>query len=256
MTTNTYLITISYDGSFFLGWAKQNGGKVTIQNYIEKRLEKIFLIPCKTLVCSRTDKGVHAIEQKFTFQLNIKFTRKKLLYILKKGLCKYILVKNVKTVSNDFLPYKNVHEKEYRYFINTGKYNIFNRKYSWEYNYPLCTKKINEFLKLFIGEHDFFNFCKWPWKLRKEKKTIRKINSIKSWKRKNILVIKITSSGFLHHQIRAIIGEVIRCYKKEKGKEILENKINNINFSTLKYKETAPSSGLYLWKISYEKNNF
>jgi tRNA pseudouridine38-40 synthase len=76
------------------------------------------------LATSRTDKGVHAREQKFTLRLNLLFSPKKLLCLLQKALGKYILVKKVQKVDNNFHPLRNVVSKEYRYFINTEKINI------------------------------------------------------------------------------------------------------------------------------------
>ena len=39
-------------------------------------------------------------------------------------LLRYILVKKVQKVDDNFHPLRNVFSKEYRYFINTGKVNI------------------------------------------------------------------------------------------------------------------------------------
>jgi tRNA pseudouridine38-40 synthase len=81
------------------------------------------------LATSRTDKGVHAREQNFTFRTNLLFSKEKLLNILKKALSEYLLVKKVQRINKSFHPIRDVINKEYRYFINTGKVNIFQRKY-------------------------------------------------------------------------------------------------------------------------------
>jgi len=81
------------------------------------------------LATSRTDKGVHAREQKFTLRLNLPFLQEKLFGLLKKVLDKYILVKKVQRVDDNFHPLRNVISKEYRYFISTKKVNIFQKKY-------------------------------------------------------------------------------------------------------------------------------
>ena len=81
------------------------------------------------MATSRTDKGVHAREQKFTLRLNLNFSEKKLLVLLKKVLSEHISVKKVKKVDSNFHPIHSVLSKEYRYFINVDKYNIFQKKY-------------------------------------------------------------------------------------------------------------------------------
>ncbi|CAI2164098.1 10744_t:CDS:2 [Funneliformis geosporum] len=97
-----YLVTIAYDGSDFA---------VSI------------------LAASRTDKGVHAQEQKFTLRLNLSFSSEKLFNLLKKAFGGVVLVKKVQKVDNNFHPIRSVFNKEYRYFINVGKCNIFQKKY-------------------------------------------------------------------------------------------------------------------------------
>ena len=123
-----YLLTVSYDGSNFQGWAKQPK-QFTVQGYIEEILSKVFSLKINILASSRTDKGVHAREQKFTLRLNLNFPEKKLLILLKKVLSRYISVKKVQKVDNNFHPICQVISKEYRYFINVGKYNVFQKKY-------------------------------------------------------------------------------------------------------------------------------
>jgi tRNA pseudouridine38-40 synthase len=123
-----YLVSVAYDGSAFSGWARQPH-KFTVQGYIETVLSKIFQRKIDVLSSSRTDKGVHAYDQNFTLRLDLLFSEKKLLNLLKKLLKKYLLVHRVKKVGPDFHPIKSVIRKEYRYFINTQEYNIFQKKY-------------------------------------------------------------------------------------------------------------------------------
>jgi len=76
--------------------------------------------------------------------------------------------------------------------------------------------------------------------------TEREITSLKSWKRKNIVVISITAQSFLRYQIRAIIGEVINCYEGKQTGANLQGKLINFNKKNYKYKNIARASGLYL----------
>lgn len=245
-----YLITISYDGSFFDGWAKQPN-RNTVQDYIEKNLRKILKRKINILSSSRTDKGVHAINQNFTLRISINFKKKNLFNLLNKFLKKNILLKKVKKIKYNFHPIRDVKEKEYRYLINTGKKNIFKNRYQLEYNLPIETKKFNEILNVFKGKHDFFNFSFCKFKERNKINTIRNITNINCWKRKNILIIRIISKGFLRYQIRAIIGESINCYEEKQTLENLENKLLSFKKED-KYKNIISTSGLYLWHINYK----
>ena len=244
-----YLITVAYDGSNFTGWAKQPK-EFTVQGYIENIISKIFSQKINILATSRTDKGVHALDQKFTLRLNFFLAPEKLKLILAKPLQEYIIVKRVRSVKANFHPIKNVKRKEYRYYINTGEYNLFAKKYHWEYNLPLDTKKLNNILTIFQGEHDFFNFSYCRQKDQSKTLTVRAIEKIRCWKKKNLLIIRIIARSFLRYQIRAIIGESIKCYEAKQTIQQLKKKLT-FPKQKLKYKLLAPASGLYLWKIIY-----
>src|SRR5438874_13543093 len=99
----SYLISIAYDGSNFAGWAIQPK-EFTVQGYIENILSKVFRKKVSILAASRTDKGVHAREQKFTLRLDLAFSKEKLFSLLKKLLSKYVLVKKVQKVDKNFHP--------------------------------------------------------------------------------------------------------------------------------------------------------
>ena len=66
------LLTISYDGTDFCGWQRQDWGEVknyqrTVQGEIEKALEKIHKEPVILYGSGRTDSGVHAMGQAANF---------------------------------------------------------------------------------------------------------------------------------------------------------------------------------------------
>ncbi|MEG7978476.1 MAG: hypothetical protein NY202_00715 [Mollicutes bacterium UO1] len=132
------------------------------------------------MAASRTDKGVHARNQNFTFRLNLLFSEKKMFSLLRKILIKCALVKKVQKVADNFHPIRQVIRKEYRYFINTGRQDIFQKKYRWEYNLPLEIKKLNEILQTFQGQHNFFNYSYCRWQGRENTNTEREITSLQS----------------------------------------------------------------------------
>ncbi|CAG8645544.1 25442_t:CDS:2 [Gigaspora margarita] len=205
-----YLITVAYDGNDFAG--------------------KVFSKKINILATSRTDKGVHAREQKFTLRLDLSFSEERLFDLLKKVLGKYILVKKVQRVDNNFHPLRNVVSKEYRYFINTGRLNIWQKKYRWEYNLPLEVKELNRVLQIFQGKHNFFNYSYCRWQEREKTNTEREITSLKT-----------------------IIGEVINCCEGKQTVNDLQEKLTNFNKKNYKYKNIAPAAG---FKIINMENKY
>jgi tRNA pseudouridine38-40 synthase len=245
-----YLVSVAYDGSDFFGWAKQPS-KFTVQGYIETTLSSIFQQKINILGVSRTDKGVHARDQKFVLRLNLTFSQRKMFEILKKALWKFVLVQKVKKVIVAFHPIWDVVRKEYRYFINPQKYNLFQRKYCWEYNQPLHSKKLNQILRIFQGTHNFFNYACCSWEDKEKTNTVREILAFRSWKRRGIIVIKVVAQHFLRYQIRILIGETINCHEGKQTIGDLQAKLVNFNSQNYKYKNVAPATGLHLWKIVY-----
>jgi len=102
-----YLASISYDGSDYYGFTKSTG-KRTIQESIEESLKRIckkysFIINLKC--ASRTDKGVHALNQLITFFLPIDISDEILLKTINLKLCGSIRFRWIKHIEVDFSLY-------------------------------------------------------------------------------------------------------------------------------------------------------
>ena len=66
-----YLATIAYEGSNYGGWQIQPNAN-SIQEEVEKVISKILNKPTKIYGSGRTDAGVHAENQTFHFDADIK----------------------------------------------------------------------------------------------------------------------------------------------------------------------------------------
>src|ERR1700729_1114847 len=55
-------LTLAYDGTAFAGWARQPGLR-TVQEELERAIERILQEPLTVTVAGRTDRGVHAWAQ-------------------------------------------------------------------------------------------------------------------------------------------------------------------------------------------------
>ena len=61
------LLTLSYDGSAFCGWQRQQSGLRTVQEEVEKVLALLHKTPIVLYGSGRTDSGVHAAAQAANF---------------------------------------------------------------------------------------------------------------------------------------------------------------------------------------------
>ena len=108
-------------------------------------------------------------------------------------------------------------------------------------------KKLKKISTFFLGENNFVNFCKKGYS---GESTIRKIESIKVFKKGLYIDIRITGNGFLRGMVRLIVGSMINfCKGNLKEEEI----INALKYSSkpLPRNYSVPAEGLYLFKVKY-----
>ena len=80
------LLTIAYDGSRFHGWQKQPGA-FTVQGHLEKTMSHLFKREILLSGTSRTDAGVHALDQKASFVTDVNVPIDKLPLVINNALC-------------------------------------------------------------------------------------------------------------------------------------------------------------------------
>ena len=115
-----YLISFAYDATNYHGYQKQPNLK-TVQSEIERALFEINNNK-KVIIhsASRTDKGVHALDQKAHFDLDVTITPYKLKRALNSKLPNDIHINNAEEVNNDFHARYLAIKKEYVYILNMG----------------------------------------------------------------------------------------------------------------------------------------
>jgi tRNA pseudouridine38-40 synthase len=242
-------LSISYNGANYHGWQKQNK-IVTVQNIIEDKLRLMFSKKINTVAASRTDVGVHALDQKVCFEINksdIKMPIEKIYIILNKFLPNDIFINKSQEVSDDFQVRFDVQKKTYLYIIyNSKKFNILFQNFSWQIKNKLDIKKIKSITNFFVGKKDFRTFCASN---SLKKNTIREIFYFDLKVKNKFLIFEITGNGFLYHMIRIIIALIIDFSINKRNINDIE-KIIELKDRKLAQK-VAPAQGLILKKIQY-----
>ena len=242
-----YLMIFSYDGSNFSGYQIQKNKK-TVQGEIEKALFKINGNKIVKIHASgRTDRGVHAVNQKAHFDFK-ECNPTKLINSLNKILSDDIYIKDIKKVSDDFHARFNVLKKEYIYKINVGQYNPCMRNYVLQFNDNLDISKMQNAANYLIGEHNFKAFTKANLANSKED-FIRTIYEIDVKENKDEIILKFVGSGFMRYMVRNIVGVLLDVGTgKIKETDVLDI-LNSLNRQ--KASITAPACGLYLNQVYY-----
>lgn len=236
---------VSYDGFMFNGFQRQPN-QPTIQGEIEKGL--FYLTKEKITIHSsgRTDKGVHALNQVFHFDTKSTIEPSEFYRVLNNYLPDTIYLKSSSAVSQTFHSRYDSLQKEYCYKLNLSEYDPIQRNYEW-YPGEIDVEIFKKELTSIIGTHDFTSFTK----TKEDKEMTRTIYNIRFVEENQYLYCYITGNGFLHFMVRYLIGTAIEIAKSRVSEHMLDF-ISFKDSSQVKWK--APSSGLYLSKVTYDNN--
>ena len=148
---------------------------------------------------------------------------------------------------SDFHARFAVLKKEYEYQINTAEYNVFERKYVYQYNRTLDVALMKKATQFFLGTHDFTSFCK---KNPNESDYQRTIYKLTVRQKGGKIIINIVGSGFLRYMVRNIVGCLIEVGSSKREPESISALFNHKNRQMSGVKASA--EGLYLKKVFYK----
>ena len=242
-------LKLAYDGTHYLGWQKTPTGP-SIEEALQKVLEKVLQEPVQLQAASRTDAGVHARGQVVNFfskQENLNLYK---LYAALNGLLpRDIAVLAIDKVKACFHPTLDCVGKEYHYCISLGPVCLPEyQNTSWHFPYSLDLSRINGAVNHFIGVHDFAAFCNVK-KNEGYETTVREVKSIVIEVVGNLLTIKITGNHFLYKMVRNIVGTLVWVgagkLEVEDVAKILQSKDRTLAGVT------APAHGLTLAEVFF-----
>ena len=224
-------IFVAYDGTNYCGWQIQPNG-ITIEEKLNKALNRLTGEDIRVIGASRTDSGVHALGNVAVFDTESPIPPERFSYALNQRLPEDIVVVKSDEVPLDWHP---------RYQDNISK------TYCTFVSFPLDIGAMREGAKYLIGAHDFVSFCNIRTNTQD---TVRTVYDLTIEKKDDEIVLRITGNGFLYNMVRIIAGVLIRVgrgfYTPEKVKEILEAKVHTSEGAT------ALPNGLVLVKIDYK----
>lgn len=246
-------IRLAYDGSKYSGFQKQMNA-ATVQGEIEKVIEKVEKKKIKTVGASRTDAGVHALDNFIMFESYSGIEPKRWIKILNSHL-KDIVTTDAYEVDENFHPLRDKGIKTYEYNIINGEINDpLQAEKLYHIKQKLDIDLMKSAAKLFIGEHDFSAFKSGN---KEYKTTVRNIFISKiSVKKSKVFIgsnyIKFTVSGdgFMYNMVRIMIGTLIDLGLHKISIEQFNEVLNNQN---TKFRgATAPPNALVLKRIDFK----
>jgi tRNA pseudouridine38-40 synthase len=239
-------LVLEYDGTRYHGWQCQPN-VMTLQEVIQRSVERILDHPAKIYAAGRTDTGVHAFGQVINFRTEKVIDLANIMKGLNSLLPGDIRVKTAREVDESFHSRYSAKSKSYIYCIATGRYHSpFIARYSWHIPYAINVSLMNESIKEIIGVHDFSSFKK---KNEMYKKHEREVLRAGARRRGEFIYIVIEATGFLRYMVRNIVGTLVLVGEGKISKKdfiaVLQSR-DRVNAGP-----TAPPHGLFLRKIKY-----
>lgn len=239
-------LQVAYDGTNYFGWQKTKSGP-SIQEELEKALQKITGSPVPIEACSRTDRGVHARGQVIAFPHAP--VRQIPLHNLSRAINAHlppdIRVYNPLLQEDTFHPTLDAKAKEYRYALSLSPVqNPFDALYAWHIHAPFDRFALAAAALPLLGKRDFAALSN-----EKTEDAVRTLHSIAFHDTPSGLEIGITGDRFLYKMARNIAGllvyAAIHKFPPEAIYGYLHSKERKLGAMT------APSHGLFLHKVSY-----
>ncbi len=240
-------LTIEYDGKNYAGWQTQNKKHKTIQQTLEKALQKILRKRIRIIGSGRTDAGVHAQAQVANFKTDSNIAIEKLQKALNAVLPDDIAVIETEEVGLNFHSRFSAKSKVYRYTIlNRPSRSAILRDTAYFFPYPLNLKLMRKDARILLGRHNFKSFQAAD---KKERGAVRTIKNFKVIRDKDFIYIDIESDGFLYNMVRNIVGTLIEIgrgkFPEGSLRKILESRNRKLAGPTV------PARGLSLIKVNY-----
>ena len=238
-----YFIEVSYDGADFGGFQIQQNQQ-TIQGTLEAAMATLYRETISLTGASRTDAGVHALQNFFHFDTAIEVTAKHI-YNLNAILPNAIVVNGIYIVPADAHSRFDAVKRSYIYKIHTQK-SPFLEGRSWYYPFPIDINALQSAANTLLLHKDFESFSKKNTTVNTFDCTITKAE----WTQEGSLIqFNIDSNRFLRGMIRGLVGTMLQVGRGQINLDRFEEIISlkneqNVDFST-------PAHGLYLSNIEY-----
>lgn len=238
-----YFLELSYKGEGYSGFQVQQNA-VTIQAEVEKAFLVFFRKQVELTGSSRTDAGVHALQNYFHFDWEEEFPQPSV-YNLNAILPQAIVIKSVREVNPGAHCRFHATAREYKYFIYNTKDPFIDDR-AWYLPYTLDRTLLDACAQRIKTNHDFSAFSKRNTQVR----TFNCIIHESEWIDENgCLVYHVKANRFLRGMVRGLVGTMVRVARGTISFDAFETIITQKETASADF--SAPAKGLFLVSVSY-----
>lgn len=237
-----YFIEVAYKGTAYAGFQVQQNAN-SVQAEIEKALKIYYRQAFELTGSSRTDAGVHALQNFFHFDSDAVIEDAS--YHLNAILPRDIVIKKIAAVPDDRHARFSATARHYRYYIYQQK-DPFLEDRAYYFPFPLDLEVLQQAAAILFEYNDFTSFSK---RNTQAKTRICSIKSSKWSSEEGNLVYEVAANRFLRGMVRGLVGTMLQAGRGKislaQFREIIEAKdCTRADFS-------APPQGLFLARVDY-----
>ncbi|MDQ3547733.1 MAG: tRNA pseudouridine(38-40) synthase TruA [Chloroflexota bacterium] len=249
-------ITLGYDGTEFFGSQSQPGRR-TVQHELERLLQRLAPRTGRTAFAGRTDRGVHAIGQVVSVDLDWRDSDRALLDALNSVAPPDLSIVDVTSVADSFHARYVALTREYRYRIIVDDVPpVLERRYAWWRHADLDGQRAADACGRFVGEHAFGTFAgSGHSQSLSADKLVRHV-SVCEWRTTDAGTrheLRVAANGFLPQMVRNIVGAVTRVGSGKREPAWIDELIAANDRRVLG--DAAPPQGLVLWQVRYASDD-
>jgi tRNA pseudouridine38-40 synthase len=275
-------LILAYDGTPFHGWQIQPA-LATIQGILSDAIDRTIGERVLPQGSGRTDTGVHALAQVASFTLAAPIPAANLHRALNRCLPPSIRVLSVSHAPPGFHARHSALRKTYEYRIfplkpsaddpvphssqphrdeRANSCNDLNlicppilAPYVWPCPWPLDLGALNRGSAQVLGTHDFTSFAASDPDLAARTSesgppaNVRTVTHSAWHADGNLLIYRVTATGFLHHMVRNLVGTFVQCGAHRLPPKSIPTILAARNRSAAG--PTAPPTGLFLANVEY-----
>lgn len=245
-----YFLEVAYKGTQYSGFQIQQNAN-SIQAEVEKALYIFLKEKIELTGSSRTDAGVHALQNYFHFDVE-KILNQKIVYNLNAILPPAIVVKSIKEVKENSHCRFDATARLYQYFITQQK-NPFLLETAWHFPFKIEVEKLHTCALLILQHQQFEAFCKTGTQVNKYNCHIQQ----SFWKfdeEKSCWIYTVKANRFLRGMVKALVSTMLLVARNKIGIAEFEELLKNT--SNKKADFTAPSHGLFLCEVKMDESLF
>ncbi len=198
----TVRIDLEYDGTDFMGWARQPGRR-TVQGELEDVLARLLQRPTPVTVAGRTDRGVHATGQVCSYTGDIAP-----LEGLNALLPPDVAVTGIRTAPEGFDARYDALSRSYAFRVLTRRSrSVFERRRAVHHPYPVDRAALDACAAALTGTHALTAFTPSQTDHRLFRRTI--IAASWSQEAPGLLVFRIEARTFMRYMNRVLVGTML-----------------------------------------------